>query len=151
MPTFWTNRLPHNIYLSLPRWRFGTTFSTYTIFIPLAIAESCHGDWLPALSNTYRNLLPAASRNPRHTGSYHGAGWLPALSNTCRNLPFLPAASRNPRHTGSYHGAGWLPALSNTCTNLPFLPAASWNPGHKTTVILPLSRWWTNIMYLKQI
>ena len=81
----------------------------------LAIAESCHLDWLPALSNTYRNL------------------------------PFLPAASRNPGHTGSYHGAGWLPALSNTYKNLPFLPAASRNPGHKTTVISPsLSRWWIN-------
>ena len=30
--------------------------------------------------------------------SCHGACWLPALSNTYRNLPFLPAASRNPGH-----------------------------------------------------
>ena len=55
---------------------------------------------LPALSNTYRNLpfLPAASRNPGHTRSYHGAGCLPAPSNMYRNLPFLPTASRNPGH-----------------------------------------------------
>ena len=63
--------------------------------------------------------------------------WLPALSNTCRNLPLLPAASRNPGHAGSSHGIGWLPALSNTYRNLPFLPAASRNPGHKTTVMSP--------------
>ena len=93
------------IYMSVPRWRFGITFCTYTISRPLAIAENCHLDWLPALSNTYRNL------------------------------PFLPAASRKPGHTGSYHGADWLPAISNTYRNLPFLPAASRNPGHKTTVI----------------
>ena len=31
-------------------------------------AQSCRGDWLPALLNTYRNLrfLPAASRKPEH-------------------------------------------------------------------------------------
>ena len=63
------------------------------------------------------------------------SGWLPALSNTYRNLPFLPAASRNPGHAGSCHGAGWLLAISNTYRNLPFLPAASRNPGHKTTVL----------------
>ena len=40
---------------------------------------------LPTLSNTYRNLplLPAARRNPGHTGSCHGAGWLPTLYRTC--------------------------------------------------------------------
>ena len=72
------------------RWRFGATFCTYTISI-LAIAESCHGDWLPALSNTYKNLpfLPAASRNSGHIGSYHRAGWFPALSNTYRKSAFF--------------------------------------------------------------
>ena len=70
-------------------------------------------------------------------------GWLPALSNTYRNLPFLPAASRNPGHAGRCHGAGWLPAPSNMYRNLPFLPAANRTPGHKTTVMSPsLSRWW---------
>ena len=92
-------------WIDSARWHFGTTFCTYTISIPLAIAKSCHGDWLPALLNTYRNL------------------------------PFLPAASRNPGHTASYHEAGWLPAVSNTYRNLPFLPAASQNLGHKTTTV----------------
>ena len=82
--------------------------------------------WSLSLHNIYKTS---------HCRKLSWRGWLPALSNTYRNLPLLPAASRNPRHAGSCHWAGWLPALSNTNRNLPFLPAASRNPGHKTTVI----------------
>ena len=47
LPTFWTNRIPRNIYVSLPGSR------------PRA-------GWLPALTKSYRNLpfLPVASLNP---------------------------------------------------------------------------------------
>ena len=56
--------------------------------------------WLTALSNTYMTLpfLPAASRNPGHTGC-HGAGWLPALSNTRNDYAFLTSSKTPGRKT----------------------------------------------------